>query len=525
MNLPQKHYGFADEHSESDLLGGNKYYDGLSKFIMNCATPMTISIQGDWGTGKTTALNLIQKKIESDPTAKCKILWFRTWQYSKFGMDNNMTLALMTHLYDKLETLGKDKGRPTEHLKLPFKRILSKTASGIVSTLATENLGNSTETVMNYLLGIDNIVDVSRQIEDAKSKIQESINSIVKDDERLVIFIDDLDRLEPQTAIELLEGLKIFLDCKRCVYVLAIDADVVYQGVKSKYGSEFGEEKSKKYFDKIIQVPFNLPVNQYNLEAYVNQFLTENDAADKYVQVIMKLLGCNPRSIKRAFNLLQLNELIMTENIKNAQDKLDLFTIILFQVKDETGYANLVNAAKKSSEDVLTLLNSEDYTLIKEALNLESASDDDEHWINFIELLVNTSRIALSSVNSSEMLPTSFTKQEDYLIRIIEQMNTSLIKEQVTNELISYFDASNNKLCSFNTKNGGLNIIIYKKAGTDSISMPTYEGLVYNTQKDSADDSQLGYYHNKSSHITLVNVHKCKNTELIDNIMTYYGLF
>lgn len=69
----------------------------------------------------------------------------------------------------------------------------------------------------------------------------------MSDEERLVIFVDDLDRLEPGIAIELLEGLKIFLDCKMCVCVLAIDSQVAYQGVKMKYGNEF-EQKNQKNF-------------------------------------------------------------------------------------------------------------------------------------------------------------------------------------------------------------------------------------------------------------------------------------
>lgn len=52
----------------------------------------------------------------------------------------------------------------------------------------------------------------------------------------MVIFVDDLDRLQPAKAVELLEVLKVFLDCEKCVYVLAVDYEVVTQGIKQKFG-------------------------------------------------------------------------------------------------------------------------------------------------------------------------------------------------------------------------------------------------------------------------------------------------
>lgn len=62
-----------------------------------------------------------------------------------------------------------------------------------------------------------------------------------------MIFVDDLDRLVPSKAVELLEVLKLFLDCKQCVFVLAIDYEVVIRGAIKKYGfASYNSEKSMK---------------------------------------------------------------------------------------------------------------------------------------------------------------------------------------------------------------------------------------------------------------------------------------
>jgi predicted KAP-like P-loop ATPase len=55
----------------------NTYVDVLTDFIRTCDTPMTIAIQGDWGTGKTSMMNMIQEKLDN----KVKSVMFNTWQY------------------------------------------------------------------------------------------------------------------------------------------------------------------------------------------------------------------------------------------------------------------------------------------------------------------------------------------------------------------------------------------------------------------------------------------------------------
>lgn len=93
---------------------------------------------------------------------------------------------------------------------------------------------------------------------------------------RLVIFIDDLDRLQPIAAIGLLEDIQNFLDCHHCVFVLAMDADVVRTGVKEKYGEEYATpERQRQYLEKIVNVPYRLPAEGYGvsdelLRQYIN---------------------------------------------------------------------------------------------------------------------------------------------------------------------------------------------------------------------------------------------------------------
>lgn len=87
------------ERQKDDTFGIERYVNGLSTFILNSDTPMTISIQGDWGSGKTSMMNMIQEKISRDTYT----IWFNTWQFSQFELQNELTLSMLYYLLSQLD--------------------------------------------------------------------------------------------------------------------------------------------------------------------------------------------------------------------------------------------------------------------------------------------------------------------------------------------------------------------------------------------------------------------------------------
>ena len=80
------------EKLEDETLGLNSYAESLSEFIERCDTPLTIALQGDWGSGKTSMMNLIKLKFDEN---KILTIWFNTWQYSQFDFGDDLPLMLM----------------------------------------------------------------------------------------------------------------------------------------------------------------------------------------------------------------------------------------------------------------------------------------------------------------------------------------------------------------------------------------------------------------------------------------------
>lgn len=276
---------------EEDLLEISKYVKGLGKFIRECQTPMSIAIQGDWGTGKTSTLNLLKKNLEADKdTNGIKCVFFNTWQYSQFNMEDSLYVSFVHNLVKQCG--GNDE--------------ILKTVAGFGKLAFFKAIDWKFGTNASEIL--DGFEKAKKDQMESVSKLQEDFAELVKKTgKRLVIFIDDLDRLNPEVAVELLEIIKLFVNVENSIFVLAIDYEVVVKGARKKYGENLSEEKCRNFFDKIIQLPFKMPVERYNLTELVRKAVQEqthmtDEGVNIVAEFISDVMGTNPRTFKRLVN-------------------------------------------------------------------------------------------------------------------------------------------------------------------------------------------------------------------------------
>lgn len=335
-------YGtLIDSPAEEDLFNIKNYVGGLTSFISECKTPMTISIQGNWGTGKTSIMKQVESKLDSE---KIKSIFFNTWQYSQFNSDNDLTIALITELVTFLASLLPEKAENRELLSKTF-GLISNIAIGVTATIlenATSgfiNLEGVSEKIKNKANGrfsYDGIIS----LRELNQSFRDLVKKVIETEEidRIVFFIDDLDRLHPSKAVEVLEVLKLFLESEYCVFVLAIDYNVVVKGIKNKYNGEIDDEKGDYFFEKLIQVPFTVPVHNYDIENYIEKLLdnliivgkdnqnNDNQNTDSFsssvLPIILKSVGKHPRNIKRLLNSFSLLLRIQDSNKKVSRERL-----------------------------------------------------------------------------------------------------------------------------------------------------------------------------------------------------------
>ena len=366
------------ENIANDTFGISRYINGLCTFILHCETPMTISIQGDWGSGKTSMMNMVRAKLNE---SNVHTIWFNTWQFSQFQMQDNLAISMLGSLLSELDC---DKKKVKDLLGT-----LGNASRTALKILADNVAGGVVADKLGEIMGAPE-VDSAEKIKEIKNDFQNAINKKLNslNKEKAVIFIDDLDRLQPAKAVELLEVLKVFLDCEKCVFVLAVDYSVVTQGIKQKFGDSVDEEKGKSFFDKIIQLPFKMPVAQYDISNYISDALKEMGIAHdeksvkQYVGLIETSIGCNPRSIKRLFNTYMLLDIISQESSYSANDskrRMILFAIICMQMEFDELYNFIVSSKDTLSNDLFCQLS--DYSLINNDENLKEEIgiyDDDE---------------------------------------------------------------------------------------------------------------------------------------------------
>lgn len=353
-------------NSAEDEFEIQPYIEGLGEFILACQTPMTVAVQGNWGCGKTSMMNMVRNYLEEQD--KIQAVWFNTWQFSQFNMDSQLTITFLQHFVKQISQCISEKDEKK-------KKIFNKVSSGIATVTKSffrNALCNSNETIAGMINDIQEQMtetkDFADEVVELKNDFSNLINQVTEGtNRRFVIFIDDLDRLQPVHAVELLEVLKIFVDCENCVFVLAIDTSVVFQGIREKYGKDISDEKAQSFFDKMIQLPFKMPVANYKLDNMIRKMLkleekhlTKEDERN-FIQLVKMASEGNPRSIKRIVNFYLLTEKVAeSKKIFNNMDasktsvsKTVLLAFSCIQLKYENLYQFFLKDVRNTAIDKL----------------------------------------------------------------------------------------------------------------------------------------------------------------------------
>lgn len=331
--------GASDEPTSIDSLGVGHHVAGLAEFACTCETPLTIALQGDWGSGKTTFLRLLEEELTrtengssaSAPGRRARaVVTFDAWQ-AAFAADESATFtALVATISSEIQRTAPPAvmERVTASAERLKACVLSWAPRSGLARHGVELAGNAlipgggavASEVWSALLnaGGDDLPAVT-----GGALVRRAFHDLIKQrfgaasaapdgpQERLIIFVDNLDRLRPARAVEIMECLKALLDSTHCVFVVAIDFDVVVQGLSDKYAS-MDAAKARAFFDKIIQLPFQIPVNSYQIDGLLLDLMPElrgdanRDTLAQVEAVLDGSVGKNPRAIKRMANSYRL---------------------------------------------------------------------------------------------------------------------------------------------------------------------------------------------------------------------------
>ena len=301
---------WSDKETSKDLLGFNVHASLLKSVVTKEKNlPITIGLYGDWGSGKSSVLEILKEQLKDDEDTV--VVYFDGWTFESF---DDAKIALIQGIVDELEKNKKFLSKVGDGLSdlkddfvklkdsINWMRLLKATAKMVVPTIAAFSTGGASIIPTIALALKDNQHSLNSIIEEGR--LEEFLKqNVVKEEEekkyaavrefrsdfekliqkskqgKVVILIDDLDRCLPRHIIDSLEAIKLFLNVPKTAFVIAADEFIVSNAIKSEYkslidasndGEGNREDLGKSYMEKFIQLPYHLPtLSRKEVETYV----------------------------------------------------------------------------------------------------------------------------------------------------------------------------------------------------------------------------------------------------------------
>jgi hypothetical protein len=251
-----------DNPSAVDLLGFEDVVDVVEEIVLRRdLDPITVGVNAPWGGGKTTVLHLLKQRL--DPREDVLCLLISPWEYDN---KTDPTTALIDEVLAGLETALKEPQSRFDKIKEGLHKLRRRVSFAKAMKLAASSALTAT------LPGVGSLIDLFDENAEKKEEpsdptlqgFRTQFQQLMADPEmapldRVVVLVDDLDRSLPDTVVEALEAIKLFLSVKGMAFVIAADEDNVANAIGRRLATTGQPITARNYMEKIIQVPVRVP--------------------------------------------------------------------------------------------------------------------------------------------------------------------------------------------------------------------------------------------------------------------------
>jgi len=321
----------------NDKLSRKDEVKNISRLLMNLSTPIVFSINAPWGEGKTTFLKMTHAYMAGKG---CKGIYISAWE-TDYATDPLIAfLGEMDAEISKMTSGNPAKAKAWGVAKKAGLHIVRKGLPALIrmGTYGLVDLDGVIEGEVAKICG-----DISTDIIDEYYKTKQSIDhfknnikSIVNDDEKIFIFIDELDRCRPTYSIEFLERVKHLLNIDGLVFVLCMDKSQLAHSVRAIYGGNF---EAEGYLKRFIDIEYSL--KKPELDEYI-EHLFSVFGFDVFFEKRMQYgsLQHDKGYIKRALISLSKYKCLALREIEQILSKIKL--VILLTKEKEFLYPELM---------------------------------------------------------------------------------------------------------------------------------------------------------------------------------------
>ena len=347
-----------DNPWHDDVLGRVEIATRLTTLIRQQSVPLTVSIHGNWGTGKTFLLKRWQKDLEMQGF---NAIYFNAWE-DDFCYDPLLAIIGQLSEYFKEGNLKTLAGKLAQ-IAVP---LLVKNASGVLN----KAIGLTFEVEVKESSGRDFLKEYrdQRATKDELKKQLAIVAAVVVEEtgHPLVFIVDELDRCRPTFAIELLERVKHIFDVPNIVFAFGLNRDELSRSLSSLYG----EINTDVYLRRFFDFEFNLPevdsqgfaehlIDRFQLvQVFQSLSVAARDPGhvydyNNYRAVFPKLwsaLGLSLRDMDYGIRLLAL--LVRTLQPRTFTHPFLLGVLIAMKFKKPEFYQSLITGNFRTSEIV-----------------------------------------------------------------------------------------------------------------------------------------------------------------------------
>lgn len=325
---------WKDSETELDFLDYEYLVNSVKEIVFNDnLLPASIGIYGDWGSGKSSLIHMCKKQLENeDENIQCIV--FNGWLFESY---DDAKSAILGSILDEIKSNEKTTTETKSILKGLYKSIdklkLAKIVLGVgVDTITTGGFGTLLKLLLNTTEKSVKIEDLVQNIKDELNfndlrddlrEFQANFEKLIKESKisRLVVFIDELDRCRPDTILDTLEAIKLFMFTGNVVFVIGADERHISYAVRSKFSEIEGIQIDigKEYLEKLIQYPIRIPrLNNKEVEIYLGCLLLQAEFNNELFEKVLTEINRQKKDDFEKLSLVKVKENIELNDNEDA---------------------------------------------------------------------------------------------------------------------------------------------------------------------------------------------------------------
>ena len=317
---------------KTDPIGRNKYIRRFIQMLTRMEDDCyTVALNGDWGSGKTFFVKQIKMILDAYNSQSNMAAGQRTAVQQCYG-DASCPNSYATVYYDAwafdnhddpilslvYAALKSGCGEEPEGKK----NSIIETAVRVIDVIKGTNLTEIYEAFKNQQP--EKLTAEIEKTEDLKDSIRAFIDTLIQEKgNRLIIFIDELDRCKPDYAIRLLERIKHYFDDERITFVFSVNLTQLQWTVKGYYGSSFD---ATGYLEKFFDFFFTVPRVDSVRFLWNSMNLDTDSVTGQMCVAIIKQFNFSMRQMERYIRVMKIIEMgDACENARSRRDKATAF--------------------------------------------------------------------------------------------------------------------------------------------------------------------------------------------------------